>query len=1471
MRKLIQLTLVVTLVFFFGGDLQGQNIDFTLRYNSTTEVYEVYGRPDFDDNSFFVGGGNQISLVFPASVNDVPLAVQTVNGGLWLDNSQIYAPTADPIHDFHSIASNGSLTSFVNNEELLLFTFIFSGDPCVSDIRLFENDSDPQSNDPGMGGGDFNNFFANIFDFRNYYNENYSNDGTICLSPPMIDPPELVVPQDSSRTICTTIIDPNIGDTFTASLCSPDPANGTANLLVTGDQLCITYTPFFSFVGSDEICITVCDQTDLCSDAIVPVEVVPNGCPDTDGDGICDQVDNCVLIPNPDQADCDNDNEGDVCEPDSDNDSIPDDCDICVGDDATGDTDGDGICDDIDNCVFIINPDQADCDNDNEGDVCELDTDEDSIPDACDICEGNDAAGDTDGDGICDDIDNCVALVNPDQADCDNDNQGDICEVDTDGDSVPDACDICEGNDAAGDTDGDGICDDIDNCVALVNPDQADCDNDNEGDICEDDSDNDGIPNGCDICEGNDAAGDTDGDGICDDIDNCIAVENPAQTDCNNDGIGDLCEMDNDGDSVPDDCDICEGNDAFGDDDGDGICNEIPDCSAYRIEASNDGTECVQPFTDVNLVVEIIGANINPDLFEITWSGPNNFSSTNRIAVLPNIQNSHSGTYTVIVHSLEADCDYIVSTVVDVTVIPNEPQITAASTILCVGNELLLSIPEYSGTEVHYEWFGPNGTTSSGAYPDQAELSIENFVASNAGAYQVMVTIDECSSVLSSVIDIAVQPSLVPPQIIGAAEVCAGGIIALRTPVIADEYIWRGPNGFTSNQANPYITISANTQHEGNYSLKVVTNGCISPISTFQVSLSESPDIPILEITNNICSGDDIILSVVNPTAASYQWIAPSASPNSSFGVLGDPDNVVWTTQGNTTISQTANSEFYETGMWRVQALNDLGCVSGTSIPQSISIVTSPAPAIPSSEGDVCENEPIYLHANSTAEATFYWYDGDPASAPPSVLVAVGTDPILFNVSPGLHQYFVQSENDGCPSTTYGRVDVMVEEKPTLDFITNAGPFCEGATIQLEAPEIPDATYHWIGQNGFTSNAQNPVISDANIAAEGTYLLYIEVNGCASDPLTTEVVLSPDIAVPIAINNGPICTGSDLLLSVSNVDSTLTYEWFDSIGSTSVGLGAELLFEEVGADMIGTYYVVASSGNCSSDPSQTTNSGEDAFSQVVIEIADSDAAYVGEPLFACENSITINALASTTGTGIWTLLNGGPNTTILQPGQPSSLVIDLQEGINELVWSVTSNSCGTVSTDTLQIEWSNLPIAEDDIFEIEYNEPLNNLIVFDNDTPNTEAFEISIVTDVENGNLVLLDDKVLAYWPEDGFVGEETFEYRICHKHCDDLCDVGLVTIRVATGKGCEAASVMTPNRDGYNDTFIITCVLNHPGSALSIFNRWGNEVYFNPDYQNNWEGTYDGKALPSGTYFYNLELNDNEKTKMSGYIYIER
>jgi len=119
---------------------------------------------------------------------------------------------------------------------------------------------------------------------------------------------------------------------------------------------------------------------------------------------------------------------------------------LCIGDDASGDTDGDGRCDDLDPCP-ADDPDDSDgdsvCDSD---DVCDgfddtLDADADGIPDDCDICEGDDASGDVDGDGLCLDLETSLG--------------SDDTSLDSDGDMLDDADEYFNHGTEPGDPDSD--------------------------------------------------------------------------------------------------------------------------------------------------------------------------------------------------------------------------------------------------------------------------------------------------------------------------------------------------------------------------------------------------------------------------------------------------------------------------------------------------------------------------------------------------------------------------------------------------------------------------------------------------------------------------------------------------------------------------------------------------------------------------------------------------------------------------------------------------------------------------------------------------------------------------------------------------------------------------------------------------------------------------------------------------------
>ena len=68
--------------------------------------------------------------------------------------------------------------------------------------------------------------------------------------------------------------------------------------------------------------------------------------------------------------------------------------------------------------------------------------------------------------------------------------------------------------------------------------------------------------------------------------------------------------------------------------------------------------------------------------------------------------------------------------------------------------------------------------------------------------------------------------------------------------------------------------------------------------------------------------------------------------------------------------------------------------------------------------------------------------------------------------------------------------------------------------------------------------------------------------------------------------------------------------------------------------------------------------------------------------------------------------------------------------------------------------------------------------------------------------------------------------------------------------------AIISPNGDGMNEEFVIGC-LNDPDVAsqlndLSIYNRWGDLVFTDSNYDNSWTGTHmDGSQLDEGGYMW--------------------
>jgi Tol biopolymer transport system component len=258
------------------------------------------------------------------------------------------------------------------------------------------------------------------------------------------------------------------GDTVATPIAGPPPPNGfqvdgivydisTTATYVAPITICLPYNPanslpsIWHYQGVPPTWVDVTDSINVGSSvcgvvsSLSPFAVMEpvSTPPDTDGDGVPDDTDNCPGVSNPDQADFDGDSLGDACDSDDDN---------------------DGVVDTSDNCPLVANSNQANNDGDALGDACDPDDDNDGDPDSTDCSPFNPAIHQA-ATEVCDGLDNnCNGLVDEGFSN-------------TDGDVLADCVDA--------DDDNDGVLDGVDNCPLVANPTQTDTDKDGIGDVCD--------------------------------------------------------------------------------------------------------------------------------------------------------------------------------------------------------------------------------------------------------------------------------------------------------------------------------------------------------------------------------------------------------------------------------------------------------------------------------------------------------------------------------------------------------------------------------------------------------------------------------------------------------------------------------------------------------------------------------------------------------------------------------------------------------------------------------------------------------------------------------------------------------------------------------------------------------------------------------------------------------------------------
>uniref|UniRef100_UPI00321653AB gliding motility-associated C-terminal domain-containing protein n=1 Tax=uncultured Draconibacterium sp. TaxID=1573823 RepID=UPI00321653AB len=444
---------------------------------------------------------------------------------------------------------------------------------------------------------------------------------------------------------------------------------------------------------------------------------------------------------------------------------------------------------------------------------------------------------------------------------------------------------------------------------------------------------------------------------------------------------------------------------------------------------------------------------------------------------------------------------------------------------------------------------------------------------------------------------------------------------------------------------------------------------------------------------------------------------------------------------------------------------------------------------------------------------------------------------------------------------------------PEIEFTTSENKIAGGNralySVNMLTGNSGSAQYSWLVKPalGTSDNLDSIRGNTADIMWDGPSGIYslivssVDGNGCASDSLIQQI---------------EIVRSNDLLLTAGNdtvIGSCASYKLQAAVSETA---GLTYLWEP-GENLSDPTSLnpVFTPGDTTTFILTVTNADNITQKDTVVVGVSQVLANAGTDILMEKETTAILDGSASLGDGLsfmWTTNNG-----VITEGETTANPTVGSAGIYYLQ---VTDLYGCVATDSVIVSWvSYSPVATDDYDTTAFQTGVS-ISVLDNDYDpdgNLDPSSLSIVQYPLNGSVYInTDDYTLSYTPSTGFTGNDVFEYRICNRN--ELCANANVYVLV-TAVNFFIPQAFTPNGDNINDYFEIEGIETYQGNSLTVLNRWGKKVYEARNYGISttpkfWDGKWTSgggnEDLPTGTYFYVLDLGNGQKP-IAGSVYIDR
>lgn len=565
----------------------------------------------------------------------------------------------------------------------------------------------------------------------------------------------------------------------------------------------------------------------------------------------------------------------------------------------------------------------------------------------------------------------------------------------------------------------------------------------------------------------------------------------------------------------------------------------------------------------------------------------------------------------------------------------------------------------------------------------------------------------------------------------------------------------------------------------------------------------------------------------------------------------------------------------------------------------------------------ICTGFPLQLTTEASPGTTYEWKNG-------GTTVASGTDPFFNVTASGSYTVTAISEGGSC-SETSNAVSVTVEAGTTSGtaIATNNGPACPGGTVNLSVNDVGGTQYLWTGPAGYSGSGLTPApITGFDAEKAGRYYLDVIVNGCIAQQSSTvvEMINVPDFQVTHS-GSETICPPDTKTLSITPNDPNFAYQWAEvTTGDIAGATGSTL---NVSAS--GQYYVKASHHiypGCAAletDPVTITftsppvadfTAPANTCTSTVINFADQSTGASGQTLhyswdfgdgsavsteqnpthqYTTANNYTItltvsyanggcqqvatkpitveqapvaaivtddNATGICPGGSLGLALNNSFSTYQWNTGETTESIVISQPGIYSV--EVTTGGCRlTVAVDIEALEGPTV-IATADPTEIAEGGTSQLMAV---GLSNYEWTPTEWLSDPNINNPIASPLQTTVYtvsgFDDEGCPGSSTVEVRVK----GDFIVNKLVPMKF----------ISPNNGDDINTFWRVENIQDYPQCGVTIYDDKGIAVHNAKPYNNDWDGTYNGRDLPDGVYYFVIRCDGEEGNPRTGSITLLR